>query len=819
MKLKQNLFLLVAYSAFAGSALPPSAPKLESGFYRGWKTTCLSNGVVQVHVVPEIGGRVVQFKVGDKEFFWVNPDLAGTRSPASGVSPDGSWLNYGGDKLWPAPQGWDGPDEWPGPPDAVLDGQPYTCQVLDQEAGTAALSLTSRPDPRSGIQFSRVIRVFQDSTRVEVTATMKNSDTRSRRWGIWAHTQLDAAAPDGRSPNRLMKAWCPVNPSSRFVRGYDVIFGTEDNPSFRTDWRRGLVEVNYRYQVGKIGVDSPAGWVATVDGRSGAVFVQLFAFAKGQAYPDNASVEFWHNGVGKIHAYKRDMVFPDDPRENPFVFESEVLSPFRELQPGETFTWTYEWRAATVGGDYPVLACNEAGLVAVPLKVVPLAGGSSGRCTITGRFGVFASGKAWVRFVDKGGGELGRVAVDRNASPLRPIVVHITPAVPATAVSVELWVDRRCSSTSARLTHADVPAQGAAGQWSTERAWEWYNEQPWLVGCNFLPSTAVNDVEMWQADTFDEATIDRELGWAHGLGFNTVRVFLNYVVWKADHNGLKKRFDAFLDIAHRHEISVMPVLFDDCNFAGRIAAAGKQPEPVPGVHNSQWVSSPPLAMVTDRNAWPELERYTKDMVGTFGKDSRVVIWDLYNEPGNSSMGGKSLTLAEAAFAWAREAQPSRPLTIGAWTGLDGPMSRRLMELSDVVSFHGYDRLPGVKKKLAICRRFDRPILCTEWLHRQSGNTVEHILPVFQAQRVGCYNWGLVYGRTQTYMPWGSKRGDPVPALWQHDLFHGDGTPYRTQEVQLIRRLTRAAGAGTTQAGNGEVFRFAPPGDVGESPRG
>ncbi len=230
------------------------AATLAPGVYRGWDTQCLSNELVQVHVVAEAGGRVVQFKFGDKEFLWVNPALAGKVSPASGLTADGEWLNYGGDKLWPAPQGWDGPQQWPGPPDAVLDGQAYGFEVVAGKRGEAAVKLTSGEDRRSGIQFSRVIRISENSTRVAVAATMKNIDDKPRRWGIWAHTQLDAAAPDRSKPNRLMRAWCPIHPGSRYTTGYDVIFGDEDNRSFGTDWRRGLVEVNYRYEVGKIGV-------------------------------------------------------------------------------------------------------------------------------------------------------------------------------------------------------------------------------------------------------------------------------------------------------------------------------------------------------------------------------------------------------------------------------------------------------------------------------------------------------------------------------------------------------------------------------------
>jgi hypothetical protein len=331
-------------------------------------------------------------------------------------------------------------------------------------------------------------------------------------------------------------------------------------------------------------------------------------------------------------------------------------------------------------------------------------------------------------------------------------------------------------------------ADAAASRWTPERTWEWYRPQPWLVGCNFLPSTAVNDIEMWRKESFDAKTINRELEWARDLGFNTVRVFLNFVVWREDAVGLKQRLAEFLSIADRHGISVMPILFDDCNFAGRIAAAGPQPTPVPGVHNSQWVSSPPLAMVTDRAAWPALEQYVKDLVGAFARDRRIVVWDLYNEPGNG-MGEKSRPLVEGAFAWAREMKPAQPLTIGAWADFNSPFSRRMMELSDVVSFHAYDGLAGTEAKVKICREYGRPILCTEWMARGHGSRFETHLPFFKANRIGCYNWGLVAGRTQTYFPWGSPQGAPEPKLWHHDIFRADRTAFKAREAEFIKVAT------------------------------
>jgi hypothetical protein len=331
-------------------------------------------------------------------------------------------------------------------------------------------------------------------------------------------------------------------------------------------------------------------------------------------------------------------------------------------------------------------------------------------------------------------------------------------------------------------------AEATVSRWTPERAWAWHHAHPWLVGCNFLPSTAVNDVEMWRKESFDPTTIDRELGWAQELGFNTGRVFLNFVIWREDADGLKQRFAEFLKIADRHGISVMPILFDDCNFAGRAAAVGPQPAPVPGVHNSQWVSSPPLAMVTDRAAWPALEQYVKDLVGAFARDRRIVVWDLYNEPGNG-MGEKSRPLVEAAFAWAREMKPTQPLTVGAWTDFNSSFSRRKMELSDVVSFHAYDGLAGTEAKVKICREYGRPILCTEWMARGHGSRFETHLPYFKENRIACWNWGLVAGRTQTYFPWGSPQGAPEPKLWHHDIFRADGTPFHAREVESIKVTT------------------------------
>ena len=332
------------------------------------------------------------------------------------------------------------------------------------------------------------------------------------------------------------------------------------------------------------------------------------------------------------------------------------------------------------------------------------------------------------------------------------------------------------------LSSADLTSDTAAAQaarWPAEKAWTWYRAQPWLVGCNFLPSTAVNDVEMWQKESFDPQTIERELGWAQDLGFNTVRVFVNYVVWEADPAGFKETLKRFLEIADRHGISTLVILLDDC-FKPE-PRVGKQEDPEPGVHNSQWVQSPGVKRRGDRAAWPKLEQYVKEVVAAFASDKRVLAWELYNEP------SVSLPLVEAAFKWAREAKPSQPVTTTIFGNPE--MQKRIIELSDVLCFHNYGPLPGVKAEVAALSAHGRPILCTEWMARGAGSRFPTHLPYFKENKMACWNWGLVAGRTQTYFPWGSPKGAPEPKLWHHDILRADGTAFDAREVKSIKVTT------------------------------
>jgi len=326
---------------------------------------------------------------------------------------------------------------------------------------------------------------------------------------------------------------------------------------------------------------------------------------------------------------------------------------------------------------------------------------------------------------------------------------------------------------------------GELNRWSKEKANAWYAKQPWLVGCNFIPSTAINQLEMWQADTFDVSTIDRELKWAAGLGFNTVRVYLHDLAWEADAAGFKKRLDQFLGIADKHGIRPILVLFDDCWNAN--PKIGKQPEPQPGVHNSGWMQSPGRDVVNNPEAWTRLEKFVKDIVGTFSKDKRVLLWDLYNEPGNEGQGNKSMPLLKKTFQWAREVNPTQPLTAGVWTGLKD-LNEFQEAASDIITFHNYNDAGNLAGQIDGLKKHGRPVICTEWMRRGNSDAAA-CLPIFKKESVGCLNWGLVAGKTQTIYPWGSPKGAPEPKVWFHDLLRKDGTPFNAEEATLFRKLT------------------------------
>ena len=352
----------------------------------------------------------------------------------------------------------------------------------------------------------------------------------------------------------------------------------------------------------------------------------------------------------------------------------------------------------------------------------------------------------------------------------------------------------------------------AQERWTEERANAWYAQQPWPVGADFLPSTAINELEMWQADTYDPKTIDRELGWAEGIGMNTMRVFLHNLLWEQDAAGFQKRMDDFLTIAARHHIRPVFVLFDSC--WEPFPRLGPQHPPIPGVHNSGWVQAPGAVVLAHAAQYPKLEQYVKGVVGAFANDKRILAWDLWNEPdnGNDSSYAKGeprnkneiiATLLPQVFQWARAQHPIQPLTSGVWHGdwsslaVMTPVAQIQIEQSDVISFHDYGWPETFEAHVKMLEKFHRPLICTEYMARNIGSTFDTILPIAKREHVGAINWGLVAGKSQTWIPWDSWQRPYVsdqPAIWQHDVFHPDGKPYREREVEIIRNLTTCGGA-------------------------
>ena len=342
-------------------------------------------------------------------------------------------------------------------------------------------------------------------------------------------------------------------------------------------------------------------------------------------------------------------------------------------------------------------------------------------------------------------------------------------------------------------------------RWSEAKAQAWYERQPWLVGANFVPSDAINELEMFQAATFNPALIDKELGLGESIGMNTMRVFLQDQLWTSDPKGFQQRLNVFLSIAAKHHIRPLLVLFDSCWETN--PHLGPQHPPIPGVHNSGWVQSPGKQRLHDPAVEPQLKDYVQGVVGAFANDNRVLGWDVWNEPNNqggdqredvASKVARVNELLPQVFAWARAMHPTQPLTSGVWEGdwvhpdQESATTRIQLANSDVISFHNYEWPEGFEARIKQLLPLHRPLICTEYMARGSGSTFDTILPLAKRYHVAAINWGLVNGKTQTNLPWDSWQRPYVllqPTIWFHDVFRADDTPYRQREVDLMRELT------------------------------
>jgi hypothetical protein len=323
-------------------------------------------------------------------------------------------------------------------------------------------------------------------------------------------------------------------------------------------------------------------------------------------------------------------------------------------------------------------------------------------------------------------------------------------------------------------------------RWDNRRIWAWYDSVGVVKGVNYVPRNAVNSTEMWMEKSFDPDLIDEELGWAQDAGYTAVRVQLQYVVWENDPEGFNQRLGKLIEIARESQLRVAPVLFDDLNLAATEPTLGPQPAPVPDKHNARWTPSPGPAMVRNREAWPDLEKYVTSVMGAFKRDDTVLYWDLYNSAGNNDLWEETLPLLDQTFNWARQIDPQQPLAVAAWTKFGSAMSARKLEHSDLITFQSIDSPENVEALILMLQRYDRPIICSGWLMRQAGNDFPSILPIFASNRIGWFNHGLVNGKTQAWIQQEAFRSKKDSELWQQDVFKENGEAYEPKEIELIQ---------------------------------
>jgi len=363
----------------------------------------------------------------------------------------------------------------------------------------------------------------------------------------------------------------------------------------------------------------------------------------------------------------------------------------------------------------------------------------------------------------------------------------------------------RALAQSPRASAEPPRASTESSRWSSDRANRWYQAQGWPVGANYITSNAINQLEMFQPGTYDPQRINTELGWARLQGVNTVRVFLHDQLWAQDSRGFQLRLSQFVSIAARHGIKPMFVLFDSC--WDPFPKLGKQHAPRPGVHNSGWVQSPGAERIDDPSYTRTLRDYVMAVLTQFRTDDRVLAWDLWNEPDNPSRQYRNVersdkqqrvaNLLPQVFSWARAVDPQQPLTSGVWDGEWDTAHRNAisgiqLDNSDVITFHSYGEPATFENKIGELSPRGRPMICTEYMARTLGSTVEGILPVAKRHNVGAVNWGLVAGKTQTYFPWDSwdHPYTAIPEVWFHDLLRPDGRPFRDTEIQTIQSLSK-----------------------------
>jgi hypothetical protein len=409
---------------------------VEPTRFQGWDAERIANRWVSLVLVPKLGGRLMQVTFGSHAYLFVNPIYLGQYFPPSQGAGEGKWFNYGGDKIWPLPEGSEDEQHWIVGSDALDDGI-YQLQVLST-GKVCTVRMQGPPDQKTGLEYSREISIAADSPRIAFHAVMQNITGHRIRWSVQSVSQYNTSAPgDAANYNRDFWAFTPANPASVFNRRFDAHAGPIDHPSYSVR-DNNLFSLHWSYLEGEVGVDSTAGWVAVVDGLSSFAMVERFHFFPGADYPERASVIFYIDGPSLI---LNDKGMPEVSRtkleDAPYYMEAELNSPLVSLAPGESYAFDSEWFPTRMTPR--LINVTDAGVVGRELAAAPVAGG----VRLTGFFGVFYTGRLQARLYDARGVLLKTLEAAR-ADPLQAVSLDTTiPAPPETdRVSLHLLDER-----------------------------------------------------------------------------------------------------------------------------------------------------------------------------------------------------------------------------------------------------------------------------------------------------------------------------------------------------------------------------------------
>jgi hypothetical protein len=416
--------LLAACMAASASAAPCTVLPVA---FEGWQGQRLANDWLQLTFVPQLGGRLMQVSFNGHAYLFVNPVYKGKYiSPAEAA---GRWINYGGDKIWPLPEGDDDEQHWQGASTALDDGA-YAFSIVNQGA-RCTVRLEGPPDPPTGLQYTREISIGSDSPEISFHAITKNFTGHSIAWSVQSVSQYNLSdANDPKLYNHEFRAFTPLNPNSAYLLGYHVRDGLANDPSYSV--KDGLFQLNWKYLESEVWLDTTAGWIALVDGATQYAMVEKTKHIAGGDYPSKATMIFYKNGP-TVELDQKGMPYLTSTslEETPYYMEAEMNSPMVTLGPGESYAFDTNWFPSRLTGSFNTV--TDAGLVGTPLA----ARRNAGKIELSGSFGVFFPGELKAYLFSHGGFQTGEVALG-PVRPQEPLTLHQSIPAPANIARVSL---------------------------------------------------------------------------------------------------------------------------------------------------------------------------------------------------------------------------------------------------------------------------------------------------------------------------------------------------------------------------------------------